>query len=268
MNHYRSVLSLALVAIFSFPSAAQQVSPIVTQRDPEALSVIQKAIAAMGGPAAVAQVQSVVAQGTMAAAPDADAPTGNFTWEDQITLSGHEFNDTFQSGSGTQHFLSGHGSPGLVTNTGVRKFKPHVGNFRVPVHLPAVVLTSLLANPNCNIGLATQATLNGQTVVQIHLHIDTDMLQKSLSVQDWYFDPATGLPLRMEYRVPDANLPDKFAIADADFSDFRVVQGLAIPFEILVTEDGSLRNILTLSSVAINPAVSTADFDLPSGGAQ
>jgi len=265
MRVARLILSFVLMLTSSRRLNSQQ-STSSPQRDPQALAVLQQAVAAMGGPTAMAQIQSVVAQGSVVPAPGTSAPSGSFIWEDQFTTQSHEFKATFQSGSLTQVFVSGHGSPGLVSNGKITKFAPYVASTTLPFHIPAVVLAGLLANTNCNIAFLGPTTLNGQTAVHIHLHIDTDLLQLTSSVQDWYFDPNTALPLRVEYRIPDTHLAFKYATIDADFSDYRAAQGSLIPFHIATSEDGNPRNTFSIASVSINSPVSTSDFDLPIGG--
>jgi hypothetical protein len=263
------VVRIALSLVLIFPSCsqlnAQQLS-IAVKRDPQAIAILTQAITAMGGPSAVAQIQSVIAQGSIIPAPGTNAPSGSFIWEDQFAAQGHEFKATFQSGSLTQIFVSGHGSPGLVSNGKIRSLAPYVASTTLPFHIPAVVLASMLANTNCNIEFVGLTTLNDQTAIQIHLHIDTDLLHQTSSVQDWYFDKNTSLPLRVEYRVLDTHLSFKYATIDADYSDYRAAQGSVIPFRIATTEDGTPRNIVTLTAVSINPPVSTSDFDLSTGG--
>ena len=264
-----AVSFLLCLCICHLPVSAQQIATPVgqtPQRDPQAIALFQQSIAAMGSNVAATQVQTVVAQGSLVSAPGSNAPTGTFTWEDQFGPSGHEFASTVQSGSTTQKFVSGHGSPGFISPSGVHNLKPYVANSRLPVHLPVMVLAGLLANSSCNISSIVRTSLSGSPALQIKVHSDTDFITQITSVQTWYFDPITGLPLRIEYRVPDNSMPHKFAVFTADFSDFRTVQGLAVPFKIAIAEDGTPESIITLSSVAINSPISTADFDLPTGG--
>ncbi|MGB4783473.1 MAG: hypothetical protein WAQ77_02065 [Candidatus Acidiferrum sp.] len=93
----RFVLSFLLILASSPRLNSQQATSTQPQRDPQALAVLQQAITVMGGPAAVAQIQSVVAQGSVVAAPGTSAPSGSFIWEDQFTVQSHEFKATFQS---------------------------------------------------------------------------------------------------------------------------------------------------------------------------
>lgn len=92
-----------------------------------------------------------------------------------------------------------------------------------------------------------------------------DVLQQTWSVQDWYFDPNTLLPLQVDYRIPDTHLPLKFATYTAEFSNYKVAQGLTLPLLLVISEDGNPQNVATITDISINPPVSSSDFDLPAG---
>lgn len=267
MRFARKYVAVAsLLSLFvSFPLPARQSSPASTttpQRDPQAVAAIQQAIAAMGGQNAAAQIQTVVAQATLTPTRGSADPLGSVVFEDAFTSQGHEFKDSFRSANLVQSFVSGHGAPGVVSNARIRKFTPHIALFRQATHLPIVLLSQVLANANCSIEFVGSTNLNGVAAIQIHLHVDTDILQQTLSVQDWYFDPVTGLPLRMEYRLPDSANALYFVPAACDFSDFRPVQGILFPFRIVSYRDGIAQNTLSFDSVSLNQAVASSDFDL------
>jgi hypothetical protein len=267
MRVARLVLSFVLI-LGSSPRLNSQQFATAVQRDPQSVAAIQNAIVAMGGASAIAQVQNTIAQGSVLPAQGSTTPIGSFTMKDHFGAQGHEFKDAFQSAALTQTLASGHGNPGLLSNGHTKNLNPWSANSRLPVHLPAMILSGLLANANCNIISAGQATINGHTAIQIHFYVDTDIVQQTLSVQDWYFDPATGLPLRVEYRIPDTSNPTIFISAAADFSDFRPIKGVLFPFHILAYQDGKPQNLLAVTSVAINQSISSSDFDAPTAVAQ
>lgn len=259
-------LSISFVIFCPGSAAPRQVPPI--QRDEQAIATIQAAIDAMGGSKAIAQVQTAVVQGSLAFVSGTSAPSGTFVMLDQFTAQGHEFKDSFLSASTKQTLVSGHGTPGFAANGSVRQLTPAVTDSRLAVHIPAITLASILANAGYSITSVGTATLNGQTAIRIHMHIDSDLVQQTLSVQDWYFDASSGLPLRVEYRVPDTDSVLNFSSVAAQLSDFRVVQGITTPFHIAASLDGKPHSVLSVSSVSYNKSVLSSDFDLPVGGAQ
>ncbi|HWZ99245.1 MAG TPA: hypothetical protein VN025_15920 [Candidatus Dormibacteraeota bacterium] len=262
----RSLFSLVLAGAFLLPPNGPQISPVNSagiQRDAQAIVVIQKAITGLAAQLDPAQISSVVVTGTVSL-PANDPPIeGTITLEDSLSISSNEFRDTFQSANINQSFVSGHGSPGLISNGTVISFGSHYASCRQFLHIPWLGLTKLLANPNANISFVKQTLVNNQPAVQIHFHDDSDLVQQVMSVQDWYFDQTSGLPVRVEYRVPSTPTGLQFIQVTSDFSSFQTVQGIAIPFHIVSSADGRVERDMTITSVKINQPLSSTDFDLP-----
>ncbi|HEU5399819.1 MAG TPA: hypothetical protein VFU86_00605, partial [Terriglobales bacterium] len=53
-----------------------------------------------------------------------------------------------------------------------------------------------------------------------------------------------------------------------ELSNYRLVDGVMVPFRIAVFENGTPTSVATVSSVVLNIADSSSEFDLPTGGAQ
>jgi hypothetical protein len=78
-----------------------------------------------------------------------------------------------------------------------------------------------------------------------------------------YFDKKSGLLVRM---VRYTNLPIGFITTEIDFSDYRVVSGIKVPFRITKTwVDG--RSVTVLSSIQLNVPVDAAKFLKPAAPA-
>jgi hypothetical protein len=259
---------LFLLLVLSDSHLSAQQAPIApSTRDTQAVGVLQKAIAVLGGPAA-SQVQSVIVRGTNTPTAGQDSASVNVTYEDQFSTQGHEFRDQFQTASTNQTFVSGHGSPGLVSGSRTTRFLQHMADFRFPTHLPVFVLIQAMANVNVSLDYVGPCVARGANAVKIHVHNDSDAIQQALSIQDWYFDATSGLPLRVEYRLHDAGNALYYMSAAVEFSDFRMVQGVVFPFQVSSFLDGTLRGTLTLSSFTLNPTVASSDFDIPTVVAQ
>jgi len=56
-------------------------------------------------------------------------------------------------------------------------------------------------------------------------------------------------------------------LAAADFSNYKVFNGIAVPLTITASEDGEVVSTATVSLVTFNSGVSSTDFDLKTGGA-
>jgi hypothetical protein len=211
---------------------------------------------------------TAIVTGSITPAAGANIPAGNFTWEDQVSGTSHEFRDTFTSATLGQIFVSGHGSPGFVSNGHLRNCYPHVANFRFPAHLPSLTLGNTLKNSSVSVAPVGPTTVNGTTVTQLHLELDSDRISQIMSPQEWYFDTGTGLPLRVEYRVPDNQTFWKFVNGAVELSDYRKVQGVLVPYRLVVFEEGQPLMSITISSVVFNQPIPSTDFDLPTAVAQ
>jgi glyoxylase-like metal-dependent hydrolase (beta-lactamase superfamily II) len=75
------------------------------------------------------------------------------------------------------------------------------------------------------------------------------------------FDPATSLPARV--RTLDWDGLEGDSVFDAEYSDWREVEGAKIAFHVLYTLNGMKVADMKVSSVTANPALSPAAFNIP-----
>ncbi len=237
-------------------------------RDAQGLTLLQQSINAFGGASAVTVVKSTTTHATVTSL-GSDASSGNVTWEDDFSGSSYEFRTTFQTDSWTRVFLSGHGSPGQIKNDGsVQRLQSHVAYADLPYYLPSVVLARDLADSSRNIKLIGATTISGKAAIHVRITLDCGPMQKLLSAQDWYLDPLTALPLRVEYLVPNTTDITDVYVSSVDYSDFRPINGTLVPFADVVSEGGKPTCSIQITAVEINPIVSPNDFDLPQVAAQ
>jgi hypothetical protein len=236
-------------------------------RDAQAVSIVQQSIAAMGGAAAGA-TQNVQVHGTLSPTPGSYVPSGNFTWLDDFSGSTFEFRHELDTASVARVEASGHGSPAVQQGSTVKALRAHVTYTALPYHLPVVLLSRELANANYSIQMGAPATVEGKPAVQVIIKTQIGVIEKSLSDQRWDFDATTGLPLRIEYQLASTiNARDSIPGA-VELSDYREVNGIAVPYQITVFEDAVATSTATISSVAFNVTAPASTFDLITGGAQ
>jgi len=73
-------------------------------------------------------------------------------------------------------------------------------------------------------------------------------------------DPSTRLPLAVHFSAhPDDNLLANIPV-DVQYSDYRVVNGVQVPFRIQRYFNGTLQLDITISAVTINPGLTNSDF--------
>ena len=262
---FHFVARLLFVALFlPVLGHSQKPEQPPVQRDPQALAILQNSIAAMGGLAAAAQVTDTVVMGNVQPAASSSVKPGTFTWK----TAGPDFRYEKQSATASQVFVSGHGQPASIRGGAVTSFKPHITLANPPLHLPALFLTTVLGNKQYSVNFVGKADVNGAPAVKVRISLDTDPLSSLVTPQDWYFDAASAIPLRVEHRLPDNRRPENFVLAADEFADFRVVAGLLVPFKITSYEEGKLVAVETVTAVSFNNGLTSSEFDAPTGGAQ
>ncbi len=271
MRISRDAVLLFLCALIPFSLSAQQststAQPTPPVRDPQAVAIVQKAIGVTGGGAAGTILNAQV-EGTLAPTAGSEVPSATFTWLDDFSGATFEFRYETDRADVTRIEVSGHGSPAGQQNTTVYPLRPHVMYTALPYHLPAVLLARELANADYSIQMGGSLTVEGGPAVQVIIKTNTDPLARALSEQRWYFDAASGLPLRIEYRLPSTVYPDEWMPGAVELSKYQVVSGVAVPFQITDFENGAATSIATISSVKFNVITASSMFDLSSGGAQ
>ena len=234
------------------------------RRDPAAIAAVEQATAALGGRTAVTKLTDCTAYGTIQPAPNSSATSGNFVWKS----AGAEFRHDFSDGTSTQTLVSGHGHPVVSLSGKNRRLLRHVAQALPPLYLPALVLVSQVDNPSYSLKFIGLTAVSGQPAIHIRTSLGSDPVSAALTPQDWYFDATSGMPLSVEYRVPDSLNAEKWEPGAAEFSDFRPINGMAVPFRILIYEGPVQVSVVTLASVTFNAGVNPADFAAPTGGAQ
>jgi len=266
MRVARSVLSFLLV-LGSSPRLKSQQSPPTPQRDAQAMAAVQTAIAAQGSRTAISAIGNAIVQGTLVPTQTSSVNGGNFKWESDFSGSSYEFRSEMQIGGARKVFATGHGNPAFYNGKTVRRLFSHVAYASVPFHLPAIVLFRELNDPNRSFQVVGTASINGARAVHIRTQVTAGPIETELSAHDWYFDSSTGLPVRVEYRTPSTLDMRDNILAAADFSNYKVFNGIAVPLTITASEDGEVVSTATVSLVTFNSGVSSTDFDLKTGGA-
>lgn len=255
---------LVSVLLFPIPAGAQQTGQRAPQRDAQAVAVLQRAIAAMGGAAAVGQITDAVVAGSVEPASGSSVNSGSFKWES----SGSEFRYEKQSASSDLVLVSGHGHPARIRNGTATGLLSHTALANTPLHFPALVLAGVIANQGYSITLIGNTSVNGAPATKVHISFDSDLIHALVTPQDWYFDATTGIPVRVEHRLPDERRAEIYVTAAEEFGNYRIVAGVVMPYKISSYEEGQLLAVETMNSVEFNTGINPSEFDAPAGGAR
>lgn len=246
----RPWVSLPLVILFSAvpaKSLAGQNGPPPPVRDPQAIAVIQTALGAMGGAGAIGNIQNAVVQGTSVTTPINENGPQNFTW----TCAGSAFRYENDGNSGGHVFVSNNGSPQDQEGGKWVAMATFMGRANLPFHIPALVLFGELSNPNYTLTFVGMTTLNGTPVVQVNTSDNSDFIGQLVTPQEWYFDPNSGLPLHVMYRVPNPLDAQTYSTGTIDFARFQIINSVLVPFQLTINE-GPVSLVATVSSATFN----------------
>jgi len=257
----RFVVALSLTLLITSFVGAQPPNPTPV-KNATALAEIEAAITAMGGDAAVLQISDSVITGTITPTTGSWLKPATFVWK----TSGAEFRYEIQRDSGNQIFVSGYGKPAVSRNGKVTPLFYHMAQAARPFALPAIVLLASLTDPEESLVDAGQMLVSGKAASAVRISSTEPDPVAAITLQTWYFDAATSLPLRVEYRLPGATDVTHWANAALDFADFRKAGLVTVPFDVTYSEEGVALETFSVATVDFNVGVSPSEFDLSGGG--
>jgi hypothetical protein len=257
---------LSLLLVFGQASSPQPSDP-PPQRDAQAISAISTALTAFGGQSAAANISTAVFLGTLVSTSPSSNNNGSFRWESDFGGPTYEFRNEMVIGGTTKIFTTGHGRPVFYNGVKMRSLFSHVAYASVPYHLPAMVLLRSLNDPNCSLTFLGTIVINDTAAVHVRSQVNTGPVETELSVTDWYFASATGLPLRVEYRTPSTVDMKEHLNAFTVFSNYQITAGIYVPLTLISGDSLSPdRSTATITSVTFNSPIPSTDFDLAAGG--
>jgi hypothetical protein len=279
MSHYgdrmfaiRPILAtyLCILAVWSAWSQQPQSSGptndpfwvVAPVRTPEALAIVQGSLAALGGSDAISKLQSFVVQGNLAVT-DSNVQSGNVVWE----VAGQELRFDFPASDGIRTIATGHGSP-FVRANGVSSWMPD--HTMRALFIPPLVARNLniaIQDLQYSIEFGGAGVVGNTSIKIVTISSQASRRDSIATLQTWYFDSVSGLPVRVEYRVPDCDDVRHFLAASAEVSNYKSMSSVYFPLQANITIAGHPSGTITISSIAINGPIQGSDFDNP-GAAQ
>lgn len=266
MRVARLVLSILLILSCS-PRLNSQQSATSPPRDSQAVAAVQKAIAALGA-TALSQIRDASVQGTVQLLPASANRSLSVVWEDAWGNGAPSFRRESHVGGSVSVLVSGNGQPVDSQGGVATKVPQHVAFSCAAVHLPGIILAAQLNNPAYSFKFVETTALNGQPAIHIESALTADPVTSAVSLQDWYFDTSSGLPLRVDYRIVTSADPLNPGIASMQFANFQSVSGILVPFRLTETGLAGEQDVVTITSVTFNSGLSPSEFLPPTGGAQ
>ena len=244
--------------------AAQQAPP----RDAQAVILASRALSALTGGAAV---NDVILTGAATRIAGSTHETGTATLKAKGTQESR-IDLTLTSGQHTQIRNQAPGYPQGAWSG------PDGVSHPISLHncltdaawfFPSLSSLAALASPNLALAYLGQETRQGISVQHLRFwrqasagSTNTVQLIRRLSTIDMYLDSASLLPVAISFNLHPDNDGETNIAAEVDFSDYRVVGGIRVPFHVQELRNGGVVLDISISSVIINPGLSDTDFSI------
>lgn len=256
--------ALGCILVFATIVAAQSTSSSIS-KDPKALAVIQTSLASMGCSQALAAsdslatgtVQIYKADGTIETVPIVKKSMGT-------TLTRTELHRP----SGTTVRILNNGQASRLRPDGSTRYLIRNNTVAERVqHIPCLSLLQETQNPIIDVQYVGSDTVNGDPVDEVALsrvsnEVDAraTALMKAATRTVFYISRANGTVDKMQYQNIAENNTNISDPEEVLFSDYRSIGGTLVPFTQATYEEGTLRTVITFTSVAFNTGLSETEF--------
>lgn len=259
----RLFLSLALSALVSFRSAAQQPAA----PSPQAAALLQSALIALGGSQTL---NDVTLSGTARRIAGSDDESGTVAVK-ALATGPIRLDFSFPSGPRSEVRANPNGGQagdwsgpdGVSHSIALHNLSTDWGWF------PAFTLANLNTSANTVLTYVGQETRSGHSVQRLtvqqqfpSLTGSVASLRQHLSQMDIYLDASTFLPVSLVYNTHPDNDAGLDLPVEISFSDYRVVNGAQVPFHMQKYLNGSLLLDLQFQSATFNTGLTASNFQV------
>jgi hypothetical protein len=258
-----SLVSISLVlSVLSISLAAQQ----TVSSSPQAVSLLQKSLAALTGGQSITDI-TLSGTARRIAGSDDESGTGVLkaiagAGRMDLSLSLGQRSE-IEDFTGTAPAGSWSGPDGVSHTMAYHNLLTEPSWF-----FPALAIARRLSNSGYVFTYVGQETHNGASVIHLSAYQqvpgitgDAARLPQHLSQIEIFLDPTTLLPTSIAFNThPDNNALLDIPIA-VDFSDYRPVNSIQVPFHIQKSINNSLTLDLQFESVITNTGLSASDFN-------
>ena len=245
------------------PAYAQQPSTAPTQ-DPQAISIVQKSVNAM----ASAVPSDSTANGSMEIVAGSQTTEGTV----QILTKGTAESSVQSTGpSVTTTLIYANGQANETVNGAVNVLSLERIQTAQAAEYPLPLLLSILNNPDTSLQYVGLETSNGESLNHVkswNTFASQPGLQSlaTFSTRDIWFDTTSGLPVRVSFTRCDAQGATAGIAVDVFFSNYQISSGVAYPFSIQESLNGTPWATITIQNVAFNTGLTDASFPIQQEG--
>ncbi|PYU20279.1 MAG: hypothetical protein DMG32_22720 [Acidobacteria bacterium] len=256
---------LILGSLISIALAGQQATTPAGQRDPQALAVLSQMAAATGWSAGNLP-SDAVATGRITRYRGDTQETLPFT----LKAKGcREFRVDVQETTGPRSTVV-NGSSGNVTRPdGPHPLPPRSASSMQPVPLPFFCVLAVLQKASSSVIYAGTETVAGQFSHRIEMSTEaitadslTDARRRGAVFTLWV-STLNGIPTQVATTLLASENPTAALTLTSALSDYRAVNGLAVPFHQEVRGSGNLLYSVAVDSVNFSVSLSDSEFAVP-----
>ncbi len=264
------VLSFLLLNISVWGQQTQQTTtPTPEPQDPQAVSVLNQALAVAGGTAAIRAVQDYTATGTISYPSQQDGQ-GPVTIQG---MNGTEFRMDANLPAGTRSWAV---AEGVITTKNEQRtmwsmapkgpvpssdaFPFQTPWFPASVAFPVRQLAALVGNPSYSLSYKGITQVDGHSVHDIQFQRGSSAAVSSSGVtlpprtRDIYIDTATFQIVAVSDTLPK-NIPHEL-----HYTAYQMTSGVLMPFSISENVEGQQSWVLQLNQISFNKGLQEASF--------
>jgi hypothetical protein len=204
-----------------------------TIKQPEALTVVQEAITALGGATAIGQAQN---------------------WTFQAQMQGPRGNGSIE------YAMSTHTDRGQVARMDGTTQPARAIESIFVLALVGSILLKESQDTELSIHYSGASSLNSNPVTVLTFSVGLTQVP----AQIWYFD-ANNLPVQVDFRLPAEIGARRSLHGMVSLSDYRQVSAVMYPFRIVAFMPGQPPEVLTIDTIATDKTASVNQFNGPGG---
>jgi hypothetical protein len=226
----------------------------IAKRDPQALGVLSRAVAELGGAQTITKMSLVVADGTATTAEG----TKPVHWETK--------NNSFRMQTGAHIFASNGDVGWREDDAGRSKLPPHVwASTVVPTRLGGYLFEALTETTTT---VQEAPEKSDDKAVALLVRDEHTALCHALCTHYWYFDRQTNLPTKVDFQERSLTSANFFIWTTLTFEGFTNVGGVNGPMQFTYRRLGLPAVVVTLTSLRPGVSVDDTRFAISTGAAQ
>ena len=241
--------------------------------DAAAMALVQKSLAALGGVA----IQDATLTGSVTRTVGPDTDTGTITMK---ALGTNQSRLDLATGGGNWSEVRGFDADGIPQGSwtgpdgAIHVLSAANGASPAAWFSPALLLARATA-PGVLASYVGPESLNGTTLIHVHLVVPHDFSAAATEIPpliraqadhlgafDLYFDPVTLLPAAATFALHPDNEAGVDIRVEVDFTDYRSIDGVEIPFHVQRAVNGVAELDATISSAVVNSGLQPTDFSV------